>query len=205
MLCLLSRTYSQALIIFFIRHIGYILNFEFVYEFCNCIMFFFSFFFYSIRSDMRNLGSSWTGPTVPRTAAARSLLVAAILSKNDLDIKTSERKWSSKERRNNQKRKPWSNVVRQPHLSVRPLKTSLHTITHFKSTRQLSKSNPRSHSQFRFRQQQLNYSPQYEHSRHYRNCQHQQQGRVTIIFFFFIISFIVLISFFLSFSSITGN
>lgn len=121
---------------------------------------------------MRNLGSSWTGPTVPRTAAARSLLVAAILSKNDLDIQTIKRKWSSKERKNYQKWKSWSNVVRQPHLSVRPLRTSsLHTITHFKSTtRQLSKSNSRSHSQFRYRQQQLNYSPQYEHSRHYRNC-----------------------------------
>ena len=119
---------------------------------------------------MKNLGSSWTGPTIPRTATARLLLVADISSNNNLGIKIPNRKCSSKERINIENRKLWSKVVQQPLISVRLHKTSLYTITHSKSRRHLTKTNPRSHSQLRFRQQQLIYPPQYKYSRHFRNC-----------------------------------
>lgn len=139
------------------------------------------------RSDMKNLGSRWTGPNIPRTAAARSLLVAAIspLPNNN---NTGRRRHNVRSENNQTRRRSIiiasgekkeseitrSYVVQQPHLSVRSYKTSLYTTTtaHSKFKKHLLVANisiSRLQLHYSRHRQFYSFSPQ-THSRHLRKC-----------------------------------
>lgn len=137
---------------------------------------------------MKNLGSRWIGPNIPRTAAARSLLVAAI-SPLPNNKNTGRRRHNVRSETNQTRRRSIiiasgekkeseitrSYVVQQPHLSVRSYKTSLYTTStaHSKLKKHLLRANNISISRLQqhyFRHRLFYcFSPQ-THSRHLRKC-----------------------------------
>ncbi|KAK0164878.1 hypothetical protein PV328_003445 [Microctonus aethiopoides] len=136
-----------------------------------------------MASDMKNLGSRWTGPNIPRTAVARSLLVVAISPK---DIGRRIRHKIIRDKHQTRRRSivvavgdkidcenTRSNVVQQPHLSVRFYKTSLYTTAHSKFKKHIIANDisiSRLQLQLHYRHRQFYYSSSKTHSRHFRKC-----------------------------------
>lgn len=67
---------------------------------------------YSLRSDMKNLGSRWTVPDIARTAAARTLFLVAISSERDSSSSKNNIRNRNKTRSNNDSnRNSVSNII----------------------------------------------------------------------------------------------